>query len=305
MLRIVFFLIILSIWSCTITQKVPVDAAHGSIQRHANFNSQYVDARNVDIWLPPNYDNDVKKQYAVLIMHDGQMLYDSTTTWNHQEWGVDEMAEKLIKNGDAEPFIVVGVWNTPKRFVEYLPQKPAMLFPDSLVNQLRNFKKSDFLADNYLQFITKELIPFVEKNYRVKTGMQHRFIAGSSMGGLISLYAICEYPQVFGGAACLSTHWPVTFNNDYDILPNTLIHYFANHLPDPKTHKIYFDYGTATLDSLYEPHQLKMDIEMQRHGYQQNINWKTQEFPGANHSEQAWRARLDIPFVFLIGNKRH
>ncbi len=303
LLRVFFLFILVLILGCKATQVVKTNDTHGSIIHHANFTSQYVDARNVDVWLPPNYDRNVKKKYAVLIMHDGQMLFDSTTTWNHQEWGVDEIAEKLIQTGQTEPFIVVGVWNTPKRFVEYLPQKPALTFPDDLVNQLRNFKKSDFLADQYLLFLTKELIPFIEKNYRVKTDQAHRYIMGSSMGGLISLYAICEYPQVFAGAACLSTHWPIAFNNEYEMLPNTLIDYFANHLPDPKTHHIYFDYGTATLDSLYEPHQLKMDKMMQQHGYQFNTNWVTHKFPNADHSERAWRERLDIPLKFLLGSK--
>lgn len=303
LLRVVFLCILVLMLGCKATQVAKTNDTHGSIIHHANFTSQYVDARNVDVWLPPNYDIDVKKKYAVLFMHDGQMLFDSTMTWNHQEWGVDEIAEKLIQTGQTEPFIVVGVWNTPKRFVEYLPQKPALTFPDALVNQLRNFKKSDFLADQYLLFLTKELIPFIEKNYRVKTDQANRYIMGSSMGGLISLYAICEYPQVFAGAACLSTHWPVAFNNEYEMLPNTLIDYFANHLPDPKTHHIYFDYGTATLDSLYEPHQLKMDKMMQQHGYQFNTNWVTHKFPNADHSERAWRERLDIPLKFLLGSK--
>ncbi|MFN7117909.1 MAG: alpha/beta hydrolase [Saprospiraceae bacterium] len=305
-MRPIPFLYIFSIliWAgCNISQNTYSSATRGTIQHHAAFASQYVDARNVDIWLPPNYDKDVKKTYSVLIMHDGQMLYDSTTTWNHQEWGVDETAEKLIQSGQTEPFVVVGVWNTPKRFVEYLPQQPALTFPDSLVNQLRNFKKADFQADNYLLFLTKELIPFIEKNYRVKTDKADRYIMGSSMGGLISLYAICQYPDVFGGAACLSTHWPVAFSNDHIILPNTLINYFANHLPDPKTHQIYFDYGTTTLDSLYEPHQLRMDAVMQAAGYQQGKNWATRKFTGADHSEKAWRERLDIPLKFLLGSK--
>ncbi len=300
MIRTFLFLIIFLVAGCAISPKI---VSSSLIQKHINFQSKYVATRNVEVWLPPNYDNDQHKRYAVLLMHDGQMLFDSTTTWNHQEWGADEVAERLIKSGKTEAFIIVGIWNTPLRFVEYLPQKPAMLFPDTLIQQVRNVVKADFQADNYLRFLTQELLPFIEKTYRVKSGKKNTFIAGSSMGGLISMYAICEYPEVFGGAACLSTHWPVGYNNDYPVLPNTLIDYFSDHLPDPQTHKLYFDYGTATLDSLYKSYQMRMDIQLWQGGYRQNKNWISREFPGADHSEKAWATRLEIPLLFLLGKE--
>ncbi len=274
------------------------------IRHFENFHSEYVAPRHVDVLLPPGYSQNESQRYAVLIMHDGQMLFDSTTTWNHQEWGVDEMVGKLHAENKVQPFIVIGVWNTEKRFAEYLPQKPALLFPDTVVGMLRGFSKSDIQSDDYLRFLTRELLPFIEKEYRVLPGKEHRFIAGSSMGGLISLYAICEYPEIFGGAACLSTHWPIAYHNDYPVLPHTLIDYFAKKLPDPNSHKIYFDYGTATLDSLYQPHQRLMDMKMKERGYVQEINWITRAFSGADHSERAWSQRLDVPLLFLLGKEK-
>ena len=110
-------------------------------------------------------------------------------------------------------------------------------------------------SDNYLKFIVKELKPFVDKNFSVSSDKANTFIAGSSMGGLISLYAICEYPDVFEGAACLSTHWPGVFNADHNPIPKAFMDYLKKHLPDPKTHKIYFDYGDQTLDAMYGPFQ--------------------------------------------------
>ena len=94
----------------------------GTIQRLENFKSNYVDSRNVDVWLPDGYSNTQK--YAVLYMHDGNMLYDAATTWNKQSWEVDEVAGKLIQEGKTKPFIVVGIWNNgQKRHPEYFPQK--------------------------------------------------------------------------------------------------------------------------------------------------------------------------------------
>jgi predicted alpha/beta superfamily hydrolase len=122
---------------------------------------------------------------------------------------------------------------------------------------------------------------------------------GSSMGGLISMYAICEYPDVFGGAACLSTHWPGTFAVENNPIPDAFINYLKLHLPDPKRHKIYFDYGDQTLDALYPPFQKKVDEVMKAKGFSER-NWMTKFFQGENHSERAWHKRLDTPLLFLL-----
>ncbi|MEL6194883.1 MAG: esterase, partial [Bacteroidota bacterium] len=114
-------------------------------------------------------------------------------------------------------------------------------------------------------------------------------------------YAICEYPQVFGGAACLSTHWVGTFEVENNPIPTAFVDYLAENLPEPGQNKIYFDYGTETLDALYEPFQLQVDSVMKLKGYTAT-NWSTQKFPGENHSEIAWAKRLHIPLTFLLGN---
>ncbi|MEK7224506.1 MAG: alpha/beta hydrolase-fold protein, partial [Bacteroidota bacterium] len=98
-------------------------ASSGAIKRHENFKSEFVTARNVDVWLPEGYSD--KRKYAVLYMHDGQMLFDSATTWNKQEWGVDETLTKLAKENKIKDVIVVGVWNGGiTRHPDYFPQQP-------------------------------------------------------------------------------------------------------------------------------------------------------------------------------------
>jgi enterochelin esterase-like enzyme len=119
------------------------------------------------------------------------------------------------------------------------------------------------------------------------------------MGGLISMYAICEYPDVFGGAACISTHWPGTFKAQNNPVPKAFLAYLTDHLPSPENHKFYFDYGTKTLDAMYKPYQMKADEIMKKKGYT-NANWITREFPGEDHSERAWRKRIEIPLTFLL-----
>lgn len=279
----------------------------GSIQRINNFPSKWVEKRNVDIWLPDGYST--LKKYPVLYMHDGQMLFDSTTTWNKQEWGVDDVVSELIKENKIKEVIIVGIWNIPSmRHADYFPQKPfESLSPaqqDSIYT-ITTTKDYRLFADkvhsnNYLKFIVTELKPYIDSVYSTFKDQAHTFIAGSSMGGLISMYAICEYPAVFGGAACLSTHWPGIFSTANNPIPAAFLNYLKKNLPNPTTHKLYFDYGTKTLDAMYEPYQIQADVILKQKGYT-NKSWMTQKFPGADHSEKSWNKRLPIPLIFLLG----
>jgi enterochelin esterase-like enzyme len=283
----------------------------GSIKRLEKFASNYVEARNVDIWLPDGYSN--QKQYAVLYMHDGQMLYDSTTTWNKQDWGIDEVLGRLMKEKKIRNCIVVGVWNSDKsRHIDYFPQKPFESLPAAKQHELYQLKRSASVplfsgkiqSDNYLKFLVKELKPYIDSNFSTLKDQQNTFVAGSSMGGLISMYAICEYPAVFGGAACLSTHWPGIFTTINNPVPAAFLQYLKTHLPSPGSHKFYFDHGTATLDSMYKPFQLQADAIMLHKGYTAR-NWMSKEFIGEDHSEVSWRKRFNIPAFFLLGETHH
>lgn len=278
----------------------------GTIDRVENFNSKYVAARNIDVWLPENYDKN--KKYAVLYMQDGQGLYDSSITWNHQSWDVDDVISKLLRENKIKNVIVVGVWNgQTQRHAEYFPQKPfdqmTQVEKDTVTAQLQRASRTKEvfqpIADNYLKFIVTELKPFIDKNYSTYKNAENTFIAGSSMGGLISMYAICEYPTVFGGAACLSTHWPGSFSTEDNPIPNAFFKYMSEHLPNPQNHKIYFDYGDQTLDALYPPLQKWADDVMKAKEYL-NTNWTTRFFPGDDHSEKSWNKRLHIPIQFLL-----
>ena len=279
----------------------------GKIERMENFKSIYVTERNIDVWLPENYSS--SKKYNVLYMHDGQMLYDPEMAWNKQAWNVDDVLTKLVTENKIQDVIVVGIWNGGiTRHIDYFPQKAFESLTqnqqDSIYKSNRSngqsvFNNQKVNSDNYLKFLVKELKPIIDKKYSVYTDSKHTFIAGSSMGGLISMYAICEYPKVFGGAACISTHWPGIFAVENNPIPKAFFDYLKKHLPNPKNHKIYFDYGTATLDAMYEPFQLKVDEIMKARGFSSK-NWSTQKFEGEEHSEKSWNKRLHIPIEFLL-----
>lgn len=278
----------------------------GTINRLENFPSKYVDARNVDVWLPAGYD--AGRKYAVLYMHDGQMLFDSTTTWNKTAWDVDDVLTKLLNERKIIDVIVVGIWNSATRHADYFPQKPfeslnaqqqENIYAAARENGYAVFNGQRIHSDNYLKFLVQELKPVIDSKYSTHTDRKNTFIAGSSMGGLISLYAICEYPEVFGGAACLSTHWPGVFTMEDNPIPDAFISYLRMNLPDPKSHKLYFDCGDQTLDALYPPVQAKVDSLMREKGYTKK-NWITKYYPGEDHSERAWKKRLDVPMLFLL-----
>jgi len=283
-----------------------IKLSSGMVQRIDSFPSKFITPRNVDVWLPANYSS--HKKYAVLYMHDGQMLFDPTKTWNKQEWRVDEIVSILLEDEKIKDMIVVAIWNIPEiRHNDYFPKKALEFLSESemesVINESKkhniNITPKNLYADNYLKFIVEELKPYIDSQFSTITTFQNTFIAGSSMGGLISMYAVCEYPEVFGGAACISTHWPGIMPSDNNPVPGAFFKYMEQYVPSPKTHKFYFDYGTETLDKYYPQYLEEVDSIFFDKGYTEK-NYMNLEFEGADHSEESWNRRFDIPVLFLL-----
>lgn len=278
----------------------------GQIKRIDSFPSKYVRRRTVDVWLPDSYNSE--NTYAVLYMHDGQMLFDSTQTWNKQEWKVDEIVASLMAQNKIKNTIVVAIWNHADiRHSDYFPKKPfeslGEKFKDSIINNVKRGTEPIFTeeinSDNYLKFIVDELKPIIDANFSTLKGPDNTVVLGSSMGGLISMYAINEYPKVFGAAGCLSTHWIGVWTSENNPIPEAFFSYMSQKLPAPETHKLYFDYGTETLDASYIPYQYRVDEVLQAKGYTE-LNYRNVKFEGANHSENSWNKRLAVPLEFLL-----
>jgi predicted alpha/beta superfamily hydrolase len=255
----------------------------------------------VDVWLPQGYDG--TRPHAVLYMHDGQMLFDARNSWNKQSWEVAPTVQRLIDAGMLRDTIVVGVWNTGEsRFAEYFPQGFIEHVPEGPARQVlmaRGFASRPPMADAYLRFLVGELKPAIDARYRTRPGHEHAAVAGSSMGGLISLYALCEHPQVFGGAGCLSTHWIGGFERNAEI-PAAALAYLRRRLPPPGGHRIYMDRGTTDLDALYDESQPRVDALMRERGFGPPL-FVTRVFEGEGHNERAWARRLEIPLRHLLG----
>lgn len=276
--------------------RAPALTATGRVDSYQDIPSAYVPARNVDVWLPPGYTDHPGKRYPVLYMHDGQNLFDPKRSYIGVDWGIDETMTRLIAAKRVREAIVVGVWNTPRRVQEYMPRKAVAGDSLALGDGASALPADQIASDAYLRFLVDELKPFVDARYRTRRGRNDTFVMGSSMGGLISLYAIAEYPQVFGGAGAVSTHWPIG--------DGAMIDWLSTHLPGPREHRLYYDFGTAALDAQYAPYQARMDAVMRARGYTEGRDWITRRFEGAEHSERAWRERVDIPLTFLLGTGR-
>ena len=271
----------------------------GTLEFHKDFPSRYVTPRTVSVWLPDGYR--AGEECSVLYMHDGQMLFDSTTTWNRQEWKVDEVLGRLMAEGSVKRTIVVGIDNTPDRLRELLPGKIQSYMDEDDIED-----PAYALGDSYLKFVTEEVKPFIDSLYRPLTDREHTFIAGSSMGGLISLYALCEYPEVFGGAACLSSHISIAylkdFTDDSDAAADAFLWYVSDMMPDRETTRLYMDYGKAGYDAAYGPYQERMDSLFLSRGWDED-HYRSLAFEGHDHNETCWASRLHEPLQFLLGEK--
>jgi predicted alpha/beta superfamily hydrolase len=159
-----------------------------------SFASRYLgNHRKIWAWLPPSYGRTPAKRYPVIYLQDGQNLFDRATTAFGTEWRVDEAMDSLSSAGYPE-CIVIGIESGANRTVEYMPY-PSARFPDAH-------------GEDYAKFVTEELVPWVDRKYRTMPDAGNRVIAGSSLGGLISLYVACSRPGLFGGVGAFSSaYW--------------------------------------------------------------------------------------------------
>jgi pimeloyl-ACP methyl ester carboxylesterase len=287
--------------------EIPPVVTTGRIERLSDVPSRHVDPRPIDVWLPPGYSP--AKRYSVLYMQDGQNLFDASQTWNKASWNVHEALSKLMQQGRVQETIVVGIPNSGKyRYSEYFPEKYLALLPAEVrQDYVRRAQWGRTLGDAYLRYIVEDLKPVIDKTYSTRTEAAGTFLMGSSMGGMVSLYALCEYPQVFGGVAALSTHWigkpgawgaPERLQNA--TLPLAAFNYLRQHLPKPGAHRLYFDHGTTGLDAVYGVHQDFVDAIGKDMGFTA-AQWQSRIFQGADHTETDWAARVDMPLLHLLG----
>jgi enterochelin esterase-like enzyme len=258
--------------------------------------------RNVDVWLPDGYAQRAAQgeRFQVLYMHDGQMLFDASQTWNRQAWRVADALSELMDAGEVPPTLVVGVWNGgAQRHSEYFPQQAlAHLEPTERDSYVQQALAGQPRADAYLAFLVHELKPLIDRRYATRSQREYTHVMGASMGGLISIYAALEYPHVFGGAAGLSTHW-ISLHRPNAGLPLALFRYLRQNLKAHPGLRLYQDHGDQELDALYAPYQPFVDVIVREKGFD-DAHYQSLQFPGTGHNETAWAQRLHTPLRFLL-----
>lgn len=226
--------------------------------------------RRVWIYLPAGYDAD-KKQYPVIYMHDGQNLFDEYTS-SYGEWGIDELMDKIPARQEC---IIVGIDHGGEyRIPEYDPY---------------NSKYGEGRGDDYVQFLMKELKPYIDTHYRTQSDAAHTTIAGSSMGGLISMYAALKYPEVFGNAG--------VFSPAFWIAPQ--IYDQAQQANVSKMSRFYFVCGDAESESMVADMQKMADI-VKAKGISAS-NAPVTVIKGASHNEKQWNGDWPGFYKWLMG----
>lgn len=299
-------------WACTAkTQKTVFNnkptVTDGQLIVWDSINTTFTPNPAIFIWLPPNYKK--YNKYPVVYMQDGQMLFDSTLTWNKQSWEVDRILGFAIRTKQLKPCIVVGIANGGiYRRSAYFPQKPFENLPkatqDSLLYEAKTANKQALFhgkinSDAYLKYLVNDLKPLIDREFATLPNQLNTFIAGSSMGGLISWYAVSQFPEIFAGAACLSTHWPGAHNLENNPIPNQFIQFLTNNCKPFEGKKMYFDCGNVGLDSLYPKIQNKMD-SVYKTCLNDKMELKSERFLNDDHTETAWQNMLLIALQFLL-----
>ncbi len=263
--------------------------------------SQFVQSRNVTIWLPPGYGTDPDRRYPVIYAHDGQNVFHAGHSYAGVEWRMDETAERLMSDGTIRPAIVVGIWNTDLRWQEYAPQKVLDRIPQQTTSEWLDPEIPEIKSDAYLSFVVKELKPYIDATYLTASEAANTLIMGSSMGGLISLYALAEYPNTFSRAAAVSIHWPLTEPEGAiaQRADSAMQAYLAESGLDATQHTLWFDHGTEALDAAYPPHAQAMEAWFRDQGWTSD-QAQFRAYPGTDHSEGAWADRLDEILIFLL-----
>jgi enterochelin esterase-like enzyme len=263
----------------------------------------------VTVWLPPGYERDMRRRYPVLYMHDGQNVFDPKRSSFNKVWAADKAALQLIRARRVAPFIIVAVDHPgPTRFLRYFP---ARVVSPAMAQGIEGFAKGQLGGDDYLSFVGDVLKPAIDQRYRTRPHARYTAVAGASMGGLISLYALTERADLFGKAAAVSIHSPLIDPNLLSRQPEMGAavkadwkRYLSTRLGAPGGRKLWMDHGTETLDAYYAPYQAVLDEGVAGAGWARGKDYESRVYKGTPHEENAWAARLPEILGWLLSDWR-
>lgn len=307
MVRTFMLLIAVGVLWTPILKARPADDS-GRLLEYERVAAASLPEQRLTIWLPPGYDEGVKR-YPVLYMHDGHNLFDPKKSNFDKVWAADKAILMAVADSGIEPHIIVGIWAPgADRYRQYLPRDIYENASPALRSKMDNMAQGPIVSEAYLAWIAGPLKDWVDKSFRTLSGRNDTAIVGSSMGGLMSCYAFMERPDIFGRAACISSHWPAIDPRavegvDPELL-KVLDSWFANKLGKPNGRKLWLDHGTATLDAYYAPYQQVVDARVYALDWKKGEDWESRVYSGAEHEENAWAARLPEIFGWLLPRNR-
>ena len=256
----------------------PEHTLTGDFRTHENFHSRHLEwDHTLLVLLPPGYDADPNRRYPVLYLHDGQNVFDKATSVG-EEWRVDETAIGLITAGAIEPLIVVGIYNTGEhRIDEYTPTADAE-------------KKQGGKADQYARMLIEEIKPFIDREYRTRPDAASTGLAGSSLGGLLTMHLGVRHSSVFSRIAALS---PSVWWDKRVIVRE------VDELPGKLPLKIWLDAGTQEGEEVLTDARALRDALITK-GWVLGQDLGYVEAEGGQHNEASWASRVDPVLRFLF-----
>jgi enterochelin esterase-like enzyme len=277
---------------------LPVRAAMpAGVERLADLEAPGLLPRRVDLWLPPGVGD---RPLDLLIMHDGQNLFDPGLAYGGVTWGVAETAARLVAAGSIRPLAIAGVWNTPQRWADYAPAAIIEALPQKLKAEAAKAMAGPALQPLYTNALADRLLPALRQRLNIRPGKVA--LVGSSMGGLVSLASLAQRPDTFDRAGCLSIHWPLLGLDP--IAPKAVqaatAGFIAKRLGPPAGRRLWLDHGDQGLDRHYAPYAARANAALQAAGWQMGTDFMSQFFPGTGHNEASWAARLALTFTFLF-----
>lgn len=302
-------------------REVPTSEApavdRGAVRRYIVQSEFLGDDMTVDIWTPEGYSESGTARYPVLYAHDGQNILDPAMSFAGVDWDLDNTAQRLTDEGRIDAPIVVAMHNRGDKGLrpsDYFPEKVIDYISEADRDKTKIFQtcKDGFFGDEEAAFVAAELKPLIDSLYRTDERASHTFTIGSSMGGLASLYLLCEYPDVFGGAACMSTHWVGSFEidgsynlSDDPVCARAILAFMEACLPSSAGHILYLDQGTAGWDALYSKYEPDARRIAAEKGYSESDGTlMCHDAAGAGHNEWFWQQRAALPLEFLFAKRR-
>jgi predicted alpha/beta superfamily hydrolase len=258
---------------------------HPRLRLHRNFSSRYLpDKRDLIVYLPPGYDQQPARSYPVLYLHDGQNLFDGRTSFiAGRTWQVREQADAAIEAGEVEPLMVVGIYNTgDRRLAEYTPD--------------RDWQMGGGEAGSYGLLLTRELMPWIATQYRVRPERESTGLGGSSLGGLVTLYLGLRHSDCFGKLAVLS---PSVWWNQKSILS-----YLNERAPEiGEKPRLWLDAGDREgRRTLQNAEQL--NHRLVSNGWRPGETLHFERIAGGTHDEASWATRVRPMLEFLYPSPR-